>query len=293
MAVTSGFKAVSFYNPDDGTVVQINEAALERVDFSQTEMEPDKTDPSGGHPFVGNLSELEVETWDFSGRSQLETWSKNDTRISMFAAGVQSHIQWYERDRISISVSPKSERGQANTFVIRMRREGQGEHDIHNNVNVLGYAGWRDSDGDSDGVPDSYTNALELPAFADADADGEAEQFAGHGKTDGSKTSLLIEPVIPVSGISLTLSIDVDALHDDGDTNFELVARSFAGSAVASALNTHTSTGRKTLSIDLPANTYKLQVRPLIVRNATVQNAKAKISDPALRIDGSDTFTKY
>lgn len=284
MAVKSGYKAISFYNSDDGTTVQIGEAALERVDFSQQEMEPDKTDPSGGSPYVGDLSELEVETWDFAGRSQLETWSKNNTRIAVVAIGVQGNVQWYNRDRVSISASPKSERGQANTFVISMRRRGQGEHNIYDNVNLLQFKGWEDAD--SDNVPDDYAaNSLSSMAFTGG-------VFEAFGST--STSSYLSGGLpMPVAGVTVTLSVDVVQLHADGDTRIRIIERDFAGSTLSTSTTTATSTGRVKTSLTTSPNVYDILVRPVLLDNVTSQTTKVRVKDPAFRIDGSDQYVNH
>ena len=293
MATKSGYVAASFYDPATGTVVQINEENLERLDFNQSELEPDQSDPTGGHPFVGHLSELELETWDFSGISQLQEWARSDARISMVAAGVEQNIQWYETDRVSVSLNPKSEAGQANTYIVRMRREGHGVHDIYNDVNLLNPYGWRGSDDDSDNVPDAYTSSLSLPAWNDSDGDGVKERFGGFGATDGGKYTLGRDVVFPVAGHTLTLSTSIGVLHEDGDTGIEIVARNRGGSALQTQLQTFDATGRHSTSIELPPFTYEVTARPVIVQSVTTQATKVQIADPALRIDGSTRFAQH
>lgn len=298
MAIISGIQALSFYNPDDGTVIQVDKEDLSNeIAFTSREAEPDEKDPTGGHPFAGDYSELEVPIYNFDGIATLKNWSKNDVRISMVAAGLQQNIQWYERDRISIENKLIiGQSGRLNKFVLKMRRKGQGQHDIHGKVNLLDHRGWRGSDENSDGFPDGYDDngAWTSPAFTDADGDGIAEQFAAYGPIDGSSAVLRISKLpFPIAGIDVAQSLLVNQLHDDGITKAQLLPKNFNSSILEVNESTFASTGRKSVSGTTPPETFYIQSNILVVTGATAQTAKAAMADPALRVDGKNEFAQY
>ena len=286
--IVHGFRRGSFYNPATGTVVQTNHLRASGCSFLQEALDTGETDPTGGLYHGGDRSVLEWTFYDPDGTlyEQLKTWQEATTRLSFVAEGLSRNVQWYETDRLDqcrrVDVQGSASEGRADVVYVRMVREGHGTHDIHANVNLLAYLGWEDANGD--GVPDRYT-PVNL-----ANMDFTTGTFAAYGPA-GTAGRLERDIIFPITGAELTLSVQFDQLHADGDTFCTLVAEDYNGSTLTGSSEMHTSTGRKEQSLVTPSNAWAIAMQVVRTLNVTTQSQRFKILYPALRADGSDEHT--
>jgi len=290
MGVLSGIIAVSFYNPDTGTVVQIDEDSLSgEVSFEKQEVEPDDTDPTGGWPYVAEECVFEVPIYDFAGFAQLAEWARNDTRISAVAAGVQSSVQWYERDRITVTKDPLvSEKGGVQTYTVTMRRTAP-HPEIYNHVNLLAHLGWSDADGD--GQADGYTIRASNSRF-------DRGEFQVVVRTSGGHSQVVMKRRIPwpLSGVELALSAFWRRPFSSGDTEHLVRQLAYAPRQVQQVqgdAQTIDSRGeRQKITVDTVPQIFRLELQIIRGRNLS-DSDYAAIRFPALRIDGSGEYANY
>ena len=288
--ISHGLLIASFYNPDDGTVVQCNSLAADACEFEQDDAEADRHDPTGGAYYAGDVSTLRIRFKDSTGSlfSQLETWKNDGTRISAVVAGKHKNVQWYERDRISVLKPVPIQgrvRGQADLYDIELRRTGHGTHNIHGNTNLLDYLGWKDEN--SDNTPDNYTTGL----ASSSGLDFSSGVFSFFGDTGGGAQFISKMVVFPIEGLTFTISTDVQQLHDDGNTLQAMYGKDFSGTnLVVNDSTVIAQTGRASIEITTPANLYKVNAYPVLVSGVTTLNSKLQVADPALRLDGSDQY---
>ena len=246
-----------------------------------------------GTPFdVIRRSDVEFHTPEMAGASQLQTWADDDTPIEMVAVGPAQVLQWYNATRLSTNPSEEAAAGPTETARLHLRRTDSPDgHGVYWSRNALFYNNWNEEggfvDSNSDGVPDGYT-------YASGSLSGEAVSggvYEAFGPTDGSTAERGDEVLMPLPRAQTwTLSVEVTQLHGDGQTFIALEAVDAGGSVVASQETEATSTGRITAEITAPDATYELRAIVLRVKNASAQNQKAKVTEPALRVDGGTSY---
>lgn len=289
----SGLRKASWYNPDDGTVVQANDIAEDGEFYTRAIEDPDDQTPTGESPYAGDESYCELMIFDMSLLPQLKAWQESDTHISMVAAGVQQNIQWYERDLIAVKPVYPVAAGRRNHINVVMERTGHGAHDIHGNVNLLAYLGttsdpWTDTDGNE--IPDGYKNSyLQAPDFAPNN-----NEFRAFGRVDSSSIeALVLQLIFPVRGIDLTFSSGVERLHDDGETRIAVVQKEFGGGNIRTINVKIASVGRKSITTGLVSKAFRIKYQPLRFEAVTAQNKSGKIGPPSIRVDESDKYVSY
>lgn len=291
MGVLSGIIAVSFYNPATGTVVQIDEEYLSgEVSFEKQEVEPDQKDPTGGWPYVAEECVFEVPIYDFAGFAQLAEWARNDTRISAVAAGVQSSVQWHERDRITVTKDPLvSEKGGVQAYTVTMRRTAP-HPEIYNHVNLLAHLGWSDTDGD--GQADGYN------IIADGSSFNESIGQQVVVRADGGRSNVVVKRRIPwpLSGVEVTLSGYWQKRFSSGYTEYLVRQLAYSPDSIQQIQgDTRTIESRRErekLTVETVPQVYHLEMQ--IIRGGDFSSSdQAKIRDPALRTDGSGEYANY
>lgn len=289
----SGARAISFYNPSNGTTVQIDQKDLDQdLEFVQEPMEPDATDASGGTPFVGERSELTVVTYDFAGFSQLKSWDENDTQISAVSAGHEQNLLWHETDRISVRQLPNpGVAGRANKFEIRMVREGQGTHDIHYVTNLLTKFGstsdsWQDADNDN--VADGYS-------FFNTSSEGFSSNIQSFDTNNNGSASFIntgSDVEFPISGVTITGTSQANTIHSSDQTVVRVEERDFNSSVLSSTSTTFNSTGRESTDLTTGSSVYGIRMYPLRV-DSTSAVETVRCVEPALRLDGTNAYAEF
>jgi len=248
-------------------------------------------DPEGV-PYIGGMaSEIAFGGLDQSPKSQAETWSFNQTPVQMVAVTPDLFIQWYSAQRLLTDQSIDVTQVNLEAGMYMMTREG-GDHTSHNvyvSRNGLLYlaptsGGWDDSD--SSGVADGYTTAdLNGTAFSSAVQEFYVDTGDGSG-------SLYVDVPFPVDNVEVTLSAEHTQIHDDGDQAIRIEALDGSKSLIGSNFSDVgvSSTGRKHADLTTPSGTYYLRCYPARVTSVSANTSKAKVKNPALRVDGSSTY---
>lgn len=286
----SGLRKASWYNPDTGTVVQANDIAEDGEFYTRAIEDPDDQTATREAPYAGDESYCELMVFDMSLKSQLEAWEENDTRISMVAAGVQQNIQWYERDLVSVEPVYPVAAGRRNHINVTMERTGHGAHDIWGHVNLLAHLGttaeaWTDADGD--GVADGYS----ISGQNDESFFDDKQYYVT--KNDGTSGIVQNSDVLifPIESIEVHLSVELIDVHTESN-QLKIRQRDAQGSILSSETNDFSSQGRNSISTELLPNAH--QIRTVVHKAASSSTEDGvEISQPSLRVDGSDQFVSY
>jgi len=248
------------------------------------------SDPEGNPYFGGFRSEIEFAGVDLDDHSQADTYMADNTLVKAVGVTPDLVLQWYHADRVLArhALSPAESALVQGRYVMQRAAGDQSDHDVYLGRNGLVHlapenGGWADTD--SDGTPDGYT---ELALVNTAFSAGVYE--AGVDPVLGGNGRLKVQIPFPVDNVELTFSVEVAQLHDDGDTAIGVQTRDASKSIISGYFKTLQSTGRKSVTFTADAGTYFLDVQPLEITNASNDNQKAKIKNPALRVDGSDQY---
>jgi len=284
----SGLRKASWYNPDDGTVVQANDIAEDGEFYTRAIEDPDDQTPTGESPYAGDESYCELMVFDMSLLPQLKAWQESDTRISMVAAGVQQNIQWYERDLVNVKPVYPVAAGRRNHINVVMERTGHGAHDVHGNVNLLAHLGttadpWTDADGD--GLADGYINN----GFRNLSFDNNEQSIT----TDPNKNynTLSENFLFPIQGLKVLFRIENLSLANTGKHRVRLRTLNYSNSSLSNYSVT-AQVGVVSIDTNLFSSTYLVQTRIAEVENATSGNTFS-IKLPSVRVDGSDKYVSY
>jgi len=252
-------------------------------------------DPDGATVFSAFESTWELSAFDLEGQDVAEGWMTAHEPVQGVAVLEGAFVIWDEPTRIvqRDALSPGEAALVRADYVMRRALGGRTSHGVYLTRNALFplapvdgngelAGGWADVDRDD--VPDGYTeDDLQSGAFSN----GVYEAF---GDTATGTGELPTDLVFPVEGATVTLSVDVTQLHDDGDTRISLITLDSNKAFLSTQRATVTSTGRSSVTITTDPGTHYLRVQPLDLNGVTAQNAKAKVKDPCLRVDGSDQY---
>lgn len=287
MPAFNGILAAAVYDPATGTAVQITRPIPGSFDFSQTDADYERS-PTGSRLGQADVSRCGFEFLDDgTAYLALRDWQDARTRLSMVAIGESLAIQWYETDLID--VRPVSMggavAGRGDRYAFEILREGHGRHAIYKQQNLLGHLRWRDSD--SSGVADGYTSSG-TATFAWDSVNGE-QDVTGNSVNAG----IYADIVFPIgAGFTLRFSVDVNDTHVDNDrVQIDVQARTFAGSSIVTSVLTPVGTGRKGLNRATEASAYTYRVWPGKIPATVSTSDTISLADPALRVDGLDTYT--
>lgn len=149
----------------------------------------------------------------------------------------------------------------------------------------------------------SGENGLGIHLWGDRDSDGLADGWGSTFDTDtfsSGAQSLTTDTGTGVFSKSLylpftkqvTFSIDVDSRTGTYATEeIEITALDIAGNTIQSLDTNVSSTGRKSVSGTLPANTVSINV--FYGASASSGNVTTEVSDPAIRRGTTSTYTKF
>lgn len=260
-----------------------SEAAVRQV--------PDReTDPNGETVFSSFESSIGFSSLDLGGQSQAETWMNSRTAVKAVGLLREAFVQWYEPARIQpitqytvteaalikAEYSMTRDAGDLESHGVYLARNGL-YHLAPLDANGQLAGGWADAD--SDNSPDGYT---ETALTGTAWNTGVYEGFVDTGAGTGSLNATL---PFPVDGAKVTLSVQIDQVHDDGNQAVRIEALDETKSSITGGVSdvTVSTTGRKSATLTTPEGTHFLKVYPVRVTSATANTAKFQIQDPCLR----------
>jgi len=292
MAIPTGLDQGAVVDPSTPTVVDLPRLHEDTTFNDLLTADGDDSDLLGTPFHVIRRSDVEFHTPEMAGASQLQTWADNDTPIQMVAVGPAQILQWHNKKRLQTNPSEAAAAGPAETARLHLQStDAPDSHHVYWSRNALFYNNWNQEVGfldiDSDSIPDGYT-------YSSGALSGEAVNggvYEAHGPTDGTTAERGDELLMPLPNAQTwTLSVEVTQLHADGDTAIALLALDSTGSVVASQETVASSTGRISAEITAPDTTYELRAVVLRVKNASSQTSKAKVKEPALRVDGATSY---
>jgi len=300
----SGVSTAAFIDDATQTVVRFENAHEDTTVRVRDMLEPQSADTRGDDYFVGYESEVNWMEPDLSSVQQMETWMTTPTDVQFVATGPQTIIQWYEPSRVRTRQTTNTNVGEVDPLHGLMRYGGgsgtnasgtivgypNGSHRIYASRNALyplAYdTGVSIADVDGNNAPDGYT----YTAGALSNEAVSSGTYEANGPTDGSTAERGVDLLMPIEGLTWTLSVDMQQLHDNGDTAIYLAALDDTGSALTSSEQIASTTGRISTEITTPAGTYEVRAVILRIKNANAQSAPAKVTEPALRVDGGTSY---
>lgn len=283
--VSSKLKSFGLIDVNASPTTRVETQALTTEgDISIMEVPDRVTDPDGATVFSSFRSMIGVNSADINNFSQADTWLSGHTAVQAVGVTPDAFIQWYDDTRIV----PTEEFNISESDLVRaqyalVRDAGDlATHGVYVTRNGLldlapENGGWADTDGDN--TPDGYTEtALNSTDFTS----NVYSAFVDTGTGTGSINATI---PFPLDDREVTLSIQVDQLHDDGNNAVRIEALDDAGSVITGGVSnvTFTTTGRKSATLTTPDGTHQLKVYPIRVTSVTANNSKFQIQDPCLR----------
>lgn len=256
------------------------------------------TDPDGAPYFVGFRSESGLSAVDVGGLSQADTWLTGQTAVKMVAVTPDAFVQWINASRIRpVQQLPVSEARLIRADYGMVQDGGDlSSHDVYLTRNGLYHLAPTDSNGqlaggwadtDSNNTPDGYTETnLTGGSFS------SGTYAANVDTANGSDGSLNVTIPFPVDNEKVTLSAQVNTLHDDGTNAIRIEALDASKNTLSGGTSdtSFSSTGRKHADLTTPSGTYYLKCYPIRVTGASSETTKFDIQDPCLRVDGGTSY---
>jgi hypothetical protein len=303
MSVTQGgYQGITIYN---GTTEFVSTRGIRDVSVS---IEPEYVDLANGlrRPIAYRRT-VSLTIVDHSVYDQLVTWAEALTAVQFVLVGQSKCLQGYDDTYINL-VDQFTPFGDVNGFRIELVNTKYSPT-WYTNTNLLWYKTWLD--GDTDGDADSYTITETVSNFT------KTFGTATVGGTDypntqsfqvqaAAETNALVQMetdiVCPFPGATATLStefvelIDPSAGSGTHQHQISILSIDSSNSVISggSATTTFTSTGRQSVSVTLPADTY--EIRCIIFKLATINGSftdDVRFRYPTLRVDGISAETLY
>ena len=303
MSVTQGgYQGITIYN---GTTEFVSTRGIRDVSVS---IEPEYVDLANGlrRPIAYRRT-VSLTVVDHSVYDQLVTWAEALTAVQFVLVGQSKCLQGYDDTYINL-VDQFTPFGDVNGFRIELVNTKYSPT-WYTNTNLLWYKTWLD--GDTDGDADSYsiTSTVDTlnKTFGTATVGGtDYENTQSFEVVAAAETNALVQMetdvTCPFPGATATLSVQFVELIDPAagsgthQHQISILGVDSGGSIIggASATTTVTSTGRKSATIILPSNIYK--VRCVIFKLDTINGSftdDVRFRYPALRVDGISAETLY
>jgi len=279
MSHLNGIHTLSFYNPLNGTTVQVNNIKNNQGELVVARPYEDELNPRGEVQYAGDENIIEVAIYSQTAIDQLIAWAKAGVGVRVVGAGDGPNLQWYETTKLVVRQVNSFVAGTKKFAIVRMVKSGAGLQ-IFNNVNLLGYLGWADVD--LNGLADGYSSRLEGGAAASTAFATNIQDF--NVTTAGSNTAIRRVLNFPIAGIPFTMSYNrvntASALE-------RIDASNFAGtSLLAQSEIASTTTGIKTSTLVSPASSYSLTLD--FLRSFSTAGLR-QMSFPALTTNGQLT----
>jgi len=301
----SGVEKAAFFDPNGSVndTVRFTRAHEDTTMNVREMLGAEAADTRGHDYFVGYESVMEWMEPDLSDVQQMEQWMTDGTPIQMVAIGPDTIVQWYEPTQVRTSQTTNTSVGDVDPLHARMQIGGgdgtdgdgtvmgypNGSHRVYVSRNALyplAYdAEYSIIDRDNDGTPDGYTRTFPNPPTSEDVVNGVYEAF---GDTSQDVGRGVVIPM-PIEGVTWTLSVEINQLHDDGFHGIR-IATSDGFGELDSSFQIASSTGRVTASAEALPGTYQLNVDIFSINGVSTLNQKAKITKPALRVDGGTSY---
>lgn len=282
-------------------LIDDNASPATRVSVSDTHEDTSGTfraamTPSSDTEGIGYVAAFrsiaEFAAADLDGIAQAETYTTGHTDVQMVAVTPDLIIQWYRDDRVHVNEPKDFSQVSIATGMYTMIREGgkMQDHDVYVGNNGLHHlapenGGWNDSDNDN--TPDGYT------ATSLVSEDFTSNVYSAFVDTTSGTGSLNVTIPFPIDDEDVTLSVQVDQVHDDGTQAVRIEALDASKSTITGGIKdvTISTTGRKSATLTTPSDTHYLKLYPARVTSVSANTSKFQIQDPALRVDGETTHT--
>lgn len=255
--------------------------------------------PEGELYFTGFRSDVSLRSADVDDLSQGDTYQSGQTGVKLVGIVGDFFVLFHQDTRIRVAERLDVTTPNLAEADYMMRREGggRGGHGAIITRNLLTYlqeedssgnlaGGWADTD--SDNIADGYTAT---DTTSESFSSGVQEFFVDTG--DGSGSINVTVP-FPLDNIKVTLSANHTQVHDDGSQAIRIEALDSNGSVLSGGTSdtSVSSTGRKHADLTTPTGTHQLKLYPARVTSVSANNSKAKVKDPALRLNGSTTYVQ-
>lgn len=257
------------------------------------------TDPDGATVFAGFQSEIMLRGLDVGDFPQADTWLSGRTKVKAIGVTYDGFIQFYNAARMRPTKNFDPSQAELMRSEYQMMQDGGDleSHDVYITRNGLYHlapidsngdlaGGWADTD--SNGTPDGYTETnLNSAAFTSNVYEAYVDTGAGTG-------SLNVTIPFPADQEEVTLSVDVNQVHDDGNQAVRIEALDASQSTITGGISdvTFSTTGRKSATLTTPDDTHYLKLYPLRVTSVSANTTKAKIENPCLRTRSQTSFVE-
>lgn len=240
----------------------------------------------------------------YSGQTllqQLKDWADNQTDLYVSGITIDGFVLFGDAQEAlyTIKIVANEQLSDNDIFALKITRKSDFGYNPDNGLyyggfyagkNALGMFAWGDADGD--GTADGWS----VTRFTDTFDTANGEQDLTDDDT--TNTNLFGRLVyFPFVGESLTFSIDVNAFNEyGGDYNPRLILAYFDkdDSLISTDTQSISSTGRVSLTATVPATTVSIAARFASQQvSAGSQPLDVSLANPALRIDGGTTYTKF
>jgi hypothetical protein len=269
--VFSGWQVAAIFDPATGTTVQINNIANDSTVWEDSNITVDSTD---SQVYGGRSVRMVLAFFDDSGYNQLLAWQNAYTPVQAVVLGPHN-VQWYESETIKLtkSVNPDKRNG-LNMFMVEMEHHSA-DPAIYAGKNLVAYAGWSASGN----LAINYT----LSNAVGSNFSSSVQTISATGADGGIYTDV----VLPISGVSLTSSINVNTAAAGGG-DLAIDQRNYGGSSIDLSQTANTGTGIKTHTVATSNGVYTVRFFAFRV-NTSGQGSS--FSYPMLSASGEITNT--
>lgn len=138
----SGWKRISFFDPTDGTTVQINKIAVDSTDFTE---EIISADTASDRHYGGITHSLNCAFYESDGIAQLESWIKNFTAVRIVAQASGDSLLWEDPALIVGNKMPSADKRAGLSMYIISAQSHSDNPEVYLSQNLLTKLGDVDS----------------------------------------------------------------------------------------------------------------------------------------------------
>jgi len=283
---TQGFTHAAIFDPDDDGVIWMSQG----ITNASLNVDEDYFTTTEGKRLVkSRQSMVTFDVVDLETIYKLRTFASNITDVQFVLLGHSMCAQGYT-DLVVNQVPGRHGFGLNASRSVTLY-SSRFSTEWYQMVNLIQYKDWGTV---TAGVPDNYTSAgAEHNTGSSSISSGVYTMAVTSG---GGDAQLYTDVVVPVEGVTLTLSIEVTADLTGIAATKQIKLEAFDHAASPSSLGSNTTTisgtGVGSVAYTLPANTYT--VRCYVMDLQTVTGAgDIKFKYPRLRVDGITTETRY
>ena len=256
MITQGGYQGITIYN---GTTDFVSTRGIRDVNVS---IEPEYVDLANGlrRP-ISYRRVVSMTIVDHSVYDQLVTWADALTAVQFVLVGQSKCLQGYDDTYINL-VDQFNPFGDVNGFRIELVNTKYSPT-WYTNTNLLWSIGWADGV-DSGEIPDGYTFDETSVTWSESLTDGVLKfSLVDVAVNNNNVATLYRDVILPFPGIDVTASTEITDIDNMPSSRVTIGFQFFdiAGASISSTeSNVGGSTGRKSITATLPANTYKVRV---------------------------------